>query len=122
DLDMAQYGWTASGYNTDFERKVIEIVGDSVVLDAPVVDPMQTKYGGGSIYKLNAHQRVTQVGIENMRLTSVYASAEDEQHGWIAIELKNAENCWVRGITALYFGYSAVSISTNSHYNTVEDC
>src|SRR5690606_718412 len=25
DLDMAQYGWTASGYNTDFERKVIEI-------------------------------------------------------------------------------------------------
>ncbi len=122
DLDMAQYGWTASGYNTDFERKVIEIVGDSVVLDAPVVDPMQTKYGGGSIYKLNAHQRVTQVGIENMRLTSVYASAEDEQHGWVAIELKNAENCWIRGITALYFGYSAVSISTNSHYNTVEDC
>ena len=122
DLDMAQYGWTASGYNTDFERKVMGIVGDSIVLDAPVVDPMQTKYGGGSIYKLNANQRVTQVGIEDMRLTSVYASAEDEQHGWIAVELKNAENCWIKGVTALYFGYSAVSISTNSHYNTVEDC
>lgn len=122
DLDMAQYGWTASSYNIDFERKVTGIVGDSLVLNAPIVDPMQTKYGGGSVYKLNPHQRVTQVGIEDVRLSSVYTSDEDEEHGWIAIELNNAENCWVKGVTALYFGYSAVSISSNSHYNTVEDC
>ncbi|MFD1630804.1 hypothetical protein [Pseudopedobacter beijingensis] len=122
DLDMAQYGWTANSYNIDFERKVTGIVGDSLILNAPIVDPMQTKYGGGSIYKLNPHQRITQVGIEDIRLSSVYVSEEDEEHGWIAVELNNAENCWVKGVTALYFGYSAVSISSNSHYNTVEDC
>lgn len=122
DLNVAQYGWTASGYNMDYERTVKEVIGDSIVIDAPIVDAMQTKYGGGAVYKLNPNQRISNSAVENMILECVYTSNTDENHAEIGIELKNAENCWVRQVTVKYVGYAAVSISTNSHYNTVEEC
>lgn len=122
DLNVAQFNWTPSGFTMDYERTVKEVVGDSILLDAPVVDPMQTKYGGGSVYKLSPNQRITNSAVENLVLECVYSSTTDENHAWIGIELKNAENCWVRGVTAKYIGYAAISISTNSHYNTIEEC
>ena len=122
DLDMAQYGWTASSYAIGFERKVVAVIGDSISLNAPIVDPMQKKYGGGSIYKINPTQRINNCGIENMRLTSVFSSDEDENHGWVGVELEQAENCWVRKVTSEYFGYASVSISSGSFFNTIEEC
>ncbi len=122
DLNVGQYNWTPSGFTMDYERTVKEVVGDSILLDAPVVDPMQTKYGGGSVYKLIPNQRVNNSAVENMVLECVYSSNTDENHAWIGIELKNAENCWVRGVTVKYVGYAAISVSTNSHYNTIEEC
>ncbi|WP_051130011.1 hypothetical protein [Pedobacter arcticus] len=122
DLDMAQYGWTASSYAIGFEREIASLAGDSITLNAPVVDPMQKKYGGGAIYKINPSQRVSNCGIENMRLSSVFSGNEDENHAWVGIELEQAENCWVKQVTAIYFGYACVSISSGSYYNTVEEC
>lgn len=122
DLNVGQYNWTPSGFNMDYERTVTQVIGDSILLDAPVVDPIQTKYGGGTVYKLNSNQRISNSAVENMVLECVYASDTDENHAWIGIELKNAENCWVRQVTVKYVGYAAVSISTNSHYNTIEEC
>lgn len=122
DLDMAQYGWTASSYAIGFERKIVSLAGDSITLNAPIVDPMQKKYGGGAIYKINPSQRINNCAVENMRLSSVFSGNEDEDHGWIAVELEEAENCWVKQVTSIYFGYACVSISSGSHYNTVEEC
>ncbi|HTN19176.1 MAG TPA: hypothetical protein VL125_01830 [Pelobium sp.] len=122
DLDMAQYGWTASSYAIGFERKIASLAGDSITLNASIVDPMQKKYGGGAIYKTNPSQRINNCAVENMRLSSVFSGNEDEDHGWIAIELEEAENCWVKQVTSIYFGYACVSISSGSYYNTVEEC
>lgn len=122
DLDMAQYGWTAPSYAIGFERKIVSLAGDSITLNAPIVDPMQKKYGGGAIYKINPSQRINNCAVENMRLSSVFSGNDDEDHGWIAVELEAAENCWVKQVTSVYFGYACVSISSGSHYNTVEEC
>jgi len=122
DLQMGQYGWTASSYAIGFERKVTDVIGDSISIDGPVVDPMQTKYGGGSVYRINPTQRVSNCGIENMRLTTVYTGDDDENHAWVGIELEQAENCWVKQVTGQYFGYACVSISAGSYFNTVEEC
>lgn len=122
DLNVAQFNWTPSGFVMDYERTVTHVIGDSILLDGPVVDPMQTKYGGGSVYKLSANQRISNSAVENMILECVYTSNTDENHAWIGVELKNAENCWVKGVTVKYLGYAAVSISSNSHYNTIEEC
>ncbi|MFA4867033.1 MAG: hypothetical protein WC623_02495 [Pedobacter sp.] len=122
DLAMAQYGWTFSNYAIRFERRIKEINGNVVTLNAPVVDPMQSKYGGGYIFKTNITGRISNCGVENLRLVSVYANDNDELHGWNGIELNRAEDCWVKQVTAQYFGYACVSLTGMSVNNTIEEC
>ncbi len=121
-LDMAQYGWVAKDYKITFERKVIKTEGSTIFIDIPIVDPFQQIYGGAEIFKSNITGRVTNCGIENMRIESNYTGETDEEHGWNGILLERAENCWVKNVIAKYFGYSCVNISNMSVFNTVEDC
>lgn len=122
DLEMAQYGWTFSNYAIRFEREIKGINGNVVTLNAPVVDPMQVKYGGGSIFKTNITGRISNSGVENIRLVSAYLNDNDEEHGWNGIELNRTEDCWVKQVTAQYFGYACVSLSKMSVNNTIEEC
>jgi hypothetical protein len=121
-LDMRQYGWTASGYRNTYERKVIAVQANTLTIDLPVVDPLENAYGGGDVFKSNITGRINNCGIEKMRLESYFTNNDDESHGWNAVQLNRAENCWVRDVVAKYFGYAAVSISNMSRYNTVQDC
>ncbi|WP_195759253.1 hypothetical protein [Pedobacter puniceum] len=121
-LEMAQYGWTATGYNMSYERIVTAISGNNITLNAPMVEPIQTRHGGGRVGRNTVTGRIQNSGVENMRLVSVFNNDTDELHGWIGIELSRTENCWVKGVTAQYFGYACVSISDNCVFNTVEDC
>lgn len=122
DLDMAQYGWTASSYAIGYERKITAINGNEITLDIPVVQAMEDKYGGGAVYKYTAPGRISQCGVEGLRLESVYADDTDENHGWTAIAMKYVEDSWVRDVTALYFGYSCVHMQDAVRRVTVQDC
>jgi hypothetical protein len=122
DLNMAQYGWTASAYEDKWERIIVGVRGNSVQINAPVVQVIDERYGGGSIYKYSAAERIVNVGIENLWLESQYDSATDETHGWNGIQLRNVENAWVRRVTTRYFGYSCVSALTGTRNATIEDC
>lgn len=121
-LDMRQYGWTASGYRNTYERKIVSVSGNTVTIDVPVVDPLEQFYGGGEIHKSNIVGRIKESGVENMRIESFFAGNDDESHGWNAVVLNRAENCWVRDVVAKYFGYAAVSVSNMSRFITVQDC
>lgn len=121
-LDMAQYGWVASGYKTTFERIITAVNGNTITVDIPVMDPMEIQYGGGEVFKSNITGRIAESGIENMRLESDFEGDSDENHGWNGIQLNRAENCWVRDVVVKYFGYAAVSLSNMSRFNTVQDC
>jgi hypothetical protein len=122
DLDMRQYGWVASYYEDRWERVITAIAGNEITVDAPIVQAIDEQYGGGEVYKYAIGGRICQVGIENLWLTSEYASAKDEAHGWIAIELSNVEDAWVQRVTSQYFGYSCVSVATGSRNVTIQDC
>lgn len=121
-LDMAQYGWTASGYKTTFERRITAVNGNTISIDIPVMDPMEMQYGGGEVFKSNITGRIAESGIENMRLESDFEGDSDELHGWNGIQFNRAENCWVKDVVVKYFGYAAVSLSNMSRFNTVQDC
>jgi hypothetical protein len=56
-----------------------------------------------------------------MFISSTYANDEDENHGWIAVSLSNTENCWVKNVTAQYFGYGCVELVWANN-TTVEEC
>jgi len=122
DLAMAQWGWTAGSYDIEHERIITGISGNTITVDVPLVDVIQTKYGGGQIFKLNAIPRISKCGVENLRIESYYASDDDDLHAWNAITLKYVEDSWVSGLTAQYFGYSCINASSYARYITVEDC
>jgi len=120
-LTMAQWGWTPSSYIISFQRKVTAVSGDTLTIDAPMVDIIDTAFSVGSVvkYKFSGIQKC---GIENMCLTSAYTSDTAENHAWDAIDITNAMNCWVRKVDVYYFGYTAVTMYASSSWVTVDSC
>jgi hypothetical protein len=102
--------WQPNEYNLNFERVITKIEGNKVYIDNPVVLAMETKYGGGEIFKYEFSGRIHHVGIENVYMQSEYTSDTAENHGWDAISYEKIENSWVRNVTAKHFGYSCVNL------------
>jgi hypothetical protein len=141
--------WTPEQYHLRWERTIVSIRGTAITLDAPIVDALNKRLGQSSLYKYAYEGRVSQIGIENLRLESVFDDTvkrpvtlelirdglngarsqddlesvhADENHGWAAVRFEAAENCWVRNVTSKSFGYSCVMITASAKYVTVQDC
>lgn len=134
-------------FNINYDRTVVDIKGNTITIDAPVFCAIETRWGGGEIYKYN-DERIEQVGIENLRgiseydpsvRTKMYGNMDrdkldakyqyqgdeyfsDENHYFNFINISNAKNVWVRNMTALHFGSSVVQSNAGSKWITVQDC
>ncbi len=115
--------WSAAGFTMDFERTIAAIDGSRVTLDAPVMNALDAKFGGGAIYRYS-FPRLAECGVENLRLVSDYEKGKetsDEAHAWIGVNLGAVENAWVRGVTVVHFSH-AVQASGGSIFTTTQDC
>jgi hypothetical protein len=119
ELTMSQWGWSVSQYTIEHERKVASISGNRLTIDVPIVDAMESRYGGGNVYEIT-QLRPSNIGIEDLRLEAVYSSATDEAHAWTAVFLGRVTNAWVRRVTARHFAYSTVTVN-GANFVTVED-
>jgi len=122
ELAMGQYGWTPNSYRNMYERHVVDITGNTITIDSPIVDAIQDKYGGGRIFKSRPLSRLKQCGVENLRIESIYTSDTDENHPSEAVILQYAEDCWVRKVTAQFLTLSCVNVASESTRITIEDC
>ncbi|MBQ7163525.1 MAG: hypothetical protein IJR64_08040, partial [Bacteroidales bacterium] len=97
--------------NIRWERTVVSVSGDKITLDAPIT--CETRLGEGFVQSFEAPGRITQSGIENLRLISIYdeSNPKDENHCWNAIEIDNVEDAWVRRVEFRHFAGSAVFIT-----------
>lgn len=114
--------WKASEYNVQFERVITKVEGNKVFIDNPIVMAMETKYGGGEIYKYTFEGRLSKVGIENLYCESKFESDTAENHGWDAISFNKIENGWIRNVTSEYFGYSCVNLRNWAKNISVLNC
>lgn len=119
--DPLAVDWTADTYDVYSERKILAVNGNIITLDAPIMDVIDPVYSTGELMKYTSN-RIEKCGIENMRISSFYASDTDELHGWTAISFANIANAWARNIEAYYFGYSAVHITGTASWVTVDSC
>ena len=119
--DPLAIDWTADAYDVYSERKITAVNGNIITLDAPIMDVIDPAYSTGELMKYTSN-RIEKCGIENMRISSYYASDTDELHGWTAISFANIANAWARNIEAYYFGYSAVHITGTASWVTVDSC
>jgi hypothetical protein len=110
--------WKPGEYDMHYERVITSIQGNEITIHAPIVDAIEDKYGGGYIYKYEFPQRLSNVGIENLRLV---ADNPSRNHLWTAIWLNHLDNGWVRNVFAFDFIASAVVIATEGKQITVQD-
>ena len=147
-LDSATVGrnrWRP--FDIDYDRTIISVSGNSITLDAPIFCAIESRWGGGAIYKYN-EERIENVGVENLRgisqfdpsvRTTVYGNMDrddlgeqhryqgeeyyaDENHYANFINITNAKNVWVRNMSALHFANSVVQANAGTKYITVQDC
>ncbi len=120
--DTSTKQWQPKEYDLQFERMITKIEKNKIYIDNLVVMAMETKYGGGQIYRYNFDGRIQHVGIENLLCVSEYAGDTDEDHGWNAIHFNRIENSWVKDVTAKHFGYACVNLGAQSRNITVDSC
>ncbi len=114
--------WKAGSKDLTFDRRIVAITGNVVSLDAPIVNALDEKYGGAEVWRDRDDPVLGEVGFENLRGDSEFASPTDEKHGWVFIELAGVRDSWVRGVVSVHFGYSCVNIGKPSRSITVDHC
>jgi hypothetical protein len=122
--------WVAADYKVNYERQILAVDGNRLTLDAPMMDIIDPLYAEGFVSKINS-TRISNVGIENMKMISTYSTSwpssetgvnHDEQHGWNAVRIGNARDCWVKKVTAWHFGFACVNIGSAASFVTVDSC
>ncbi len=121
---ISALGWKVGDRDLFFDRTITKIEGTSITIDAPITTALDTSYGVSTMYFNNDNKRISNCGIENIKCISTYnkKNAKDEDHRWNAINIENAEDCWVRQMQFENFAGSAVYVTENTKRVTVEDC
>ena len=120
-IKMDLWGWTSKVGIVSYINKVTAINGNTISLDAPMVDVIDTTYATGTVSRYKA-KWASQGGIENMSITSNYINDTAENHGWDAVEFDNFKNGWIRNVDVYFFAYAAVQINSTSAWITVDSC
>jgi hypothetical protein len=104
-----------------FDRAITRIEGRKITLDAPLCNSLDAQYGGGLVFRSQFHQRIRNVGIEDLRGDCRSEGEKDASHARIFVGLSAVENAWVRRVTAVHFASAAVSVGQGAKWVTVED-
>ncbi len=149
DGDMARRGgqpWLPEEYTFSFEREIVAVDGNSIVLDIPLVQSLDQDFGGGFVYRYIFPERIQDIGVEHLRIVSAFDRSQtgtlsgrnlegpgdparhgevfysDGEHARNAVAMDMVEHAWVRNVAAQWFSYAAVTISRRSAHVTVIDC
>ncbi|HBE68220.1 MAG TPA: hypothetical protein DDW52_08740 [Planctomycetaceae bacterium] len=112
--------WQPGQYDHLYERVITSIEGNRIHLNAPIMTSLETRFGGGTVYKYE-FDRIENVGIEAIRGRSDFASDTDEDHAWTFIQLNAVKNAWVSQVTGQHFGYATVHATLRSFAVTVDN-
>lgn len=122
-IDTARYRWTPSDYAVYSERVVTAVDGDTITLDAPIMDAIDARFGGGTVYRADP-KRISQVGIEDLRLEgnpeTGTTNGTSDTGPFAGLRLGGVRDSWVRDVTVRYVSHGFVT-RNGAHFNTLED-
>jgi hypothetical protein len=115
--------WQAGSRDVVWERTIVAVDGATVTLDAPVTTALDPQMGGGFVYRADFAGRLTQVGVENLRLVSAYDEKRlaDEDHAWFGISMDKVRDAWIRDVSARHFVSYVVNLGPDASRVTVQD-
>ena len=125
-VDPTDYWDVTSAFNIGFKRKIIAKNGNTITIDCSVVQPMQTKYGGGEIKKYTTTGRINKCGVEDMRIVGVQDGGSPGVSGngnrlRVGIRPRFLDNSWIHGVTVTRTSESAV-MTWGVMNLTVQEC
>jgi hypothetical protein len=121
-MDQLTNPWKEGDRDCVWERVITGIDGRTVFLNAPITTAIESRFGGGTLWKYQWPERINNCGVENIRgVSDTDGTTDDENHGWNFIEVQRATDCWVRNVTAEHFGYACVAITGNARSISVLD-
>ncbi len=117
-------GWKPGGRDLRWDRTVVSVKGDTLVLDAPLTTALDRKYGGAFVQAYQADERINHIGIENLSIISDFNTdnVKDEEHCWNGISFENTTDAWVRRVQFKNLAGSAVAVFESASRITVQDC
>lgn len=117
-------GWKETDIDITWDRTVVSIEGNRIIIDAPITTTLDSNYGGGYVITGHNAGELAECGVENLTLMSEHNTwnPKDEDHCWDAIWMNNARDCWVRRVNFKHFAGSAVNLQKETSRITVEDC
>ncbi|MEZ0539986.1 DUF6298 domain-containing protein [Fibrella arboris] len=121
---LSSLGWKPGQRDLFWDRQVVAVNGSAITLDAPLTTALDSAYGSGTVARYSWSGRITQSGVENLRLESAYdkTNLKDEDHRWMAVVFSNVQDAWVRQVEFSHFAGSAVLVQETAKRITVEDC
>lgn len=92
--------WLRSGNTLVHERKIAAISGHTVTVDVPLPDSFDAKYlnpPGASVVKIRRLTRISQAGIENLRIVAPPQAISHTNRHFTAIRMSAADS-WLRDL------------------------
>jgi hypothetical protein len=112
--------WFDPGFVQYSERAITALEGNKVTLDIPLSDSFDGKYvkpPGGSMEKYTFDGRISEVGVESLRVTSPVRTGGGSPQ---FIEVTNTVDAWIRDVRA-HNVVQGIHIESGSRRITVED-
>ena len=136
--------WVRPDAYFEYDRHAVAVEGNTLIFDAPLPQSIDSRFGGGYVYRFEHPIEVVDCGVENLRLISnpdlsilvphvggYIQAAErhnlrqefpgDNNHGWNGIMIDCASDIWVRNVTTVNFGNLAVGTSRDTRRITIQD-
>jgi hypothetical protein len=120
-MDLLEFPWVPGTHKIEVERRITRLEGNKVTIDDPLTHSLDQRYGGGTVYGTRLVNRIRNVGIEDLRGDSTYASETDVEHAWSMVRFHATEDAWVRRVTAEHFVQGAVTVKFGGRSITVQD-
>src|SRR5215471_6462045 len=90
--------WIKAGSMIRTDREVKSIAGDRLTLDAPLSDSVDAKFGGASLVRYRFPGRITEVGVENLRITAPFEDIPITGPQFTALRMDAVEDGWARDL------------------------
>ncbi|MEI6554533.1 MAG: T9SS type A sorting domain-containing protein [Paludibacter sp.] len=114
--------WTSGQIDIQFNRTILAIYGNTITIDAPVMNHLDLSLTQSYIYKIDKTSTKTKIGIENLRIDiQNWTSYRDEAHAWEGLVMADIEDSWAKNVVALHFGQSGFQTFTANRI-TIDSC
>ncbi|MCC6414691.1 MAG: pectate lyase [Opitutaceae bacterium] len=132
------YQWQPGAMDLMFDRRIVAVEGNRLVLDVPLANAFQREFGGGRVYRYDFPGRLEHIGVEHLRCVSrfdpavredaregpVFLRGErvDEDHAWNAVVFDAVEDAWARDVVSVAFANACVMSGRTAGRVTVAGC